>query len=82
MRRPVEALLVNVRQRGPGQLLGLDDDGMGVDVADSLLDVATGGTYKQVLEQIDLLSTMLKVTIVASLVAGIAGVAVLFRERR
>ncbi len=76
MRRPVQALLVNVRERGPGQMVGIGD------VSDSLLNIATGGTYKDVLDQLDTLTLLLKVSIAASLVAGIAGVISIFREQK
>lgn len=72
----VEALLVSTRRRGPGQMQGL---GMGD--ATNLLDTLTSGEYSSRISQLDRLELLLKVSIAASLIAGIAGVASMLRGR-
>jgi len=72
----VEALLVSTRRRGPGQMQGL---GMG-DAA-NLLDTLTSGEYSSRIAQLDRLELLLKLSIAASLIAGIAGLASLVRGR-
>lgn len=72
----VEALLVSTRRRGPGQMQGL---GMGD--ATNLLDTLTSGEYSSRISQLDRLELLLKVSIAASLVAGIAGLASMLRGR-
>lgn len=72
----VEALLVSTRRRGPGQMQGL---GMGD--ATNLLDTLTSGEYSSRIAQLDRLEFALKASIVASLIAGVAGLAVLLRGR-
>lgn len=73
----VEALIVNTAQRGPGQLSGIGDAG-----AASVLDNITGGEYSRVGARLDSLELWLKVSIIASVVAGAAGLLVLFRRKR
>ena len=79
MKRGVEAIVVNTIRRGPGQMQGLGADGS---TTDNLLNIATGGTYSELLETIDTLTLLLKVTVVASVISGIAAVAVLAQGRR
>lgn len=73
----VEAYVVNQRRRGPGQLAGLS-----LGDASSVLDFLTSGQYTQTTSQLDRLEVLLKVSIAASVVAGIAGLAVLVTSRR
>lgn len=73
---PVSALLVNTKRRGPGQMQGLN---MGD--ASNLLDTLTAGEYSSRIAQVDRLELLLKISIAASLVAGVAGLASLFRGR-
>lgn len=75
-----EALIVNIRRRGPGQMLGVEGPHM-ADVP-GVLDTITGGEYTRFGQQLDRLELLLKVSIAASLVAGMAGLAVLFTRRR
>jgi hypothetical protein len=74
---PVDALVVNMRRRGPGQMLGLDNLGD----ATGLLDNLTGGEYTSRMQQLDRLELALKVSIVASCIAGIAGLASLLSRK-
>ncbi len=73
----VEALLVSTRRRGPGQMQGL-----GIGDATSILDTLTSGEYSNRTAQLDRLELALKVSIVASIIAGIAGLASLLRSSR
>jgi len=75
--RYVEAILVNTRRRGPGQMLGMGDD-----VTGTLLNAVTGGTYQDVLDKIDTVTLLLKISIAASVVAGLFGAAALFSRDR
>lgn len=76
----VEAVVVNMRKRGPGQMLGLEDaPTMGGPTG--LLDTLTAGEYSQAKAQLDRLELALTVSIVASCIAGIAGLACLLRRR-
>jgi hypothetical protein len=78
----VSALLVSTKRRGPGQLQGLEGfDGLGIGDATNLLDTLTSGEYSSRIAQLDRLELALKISIVASCVAGIAGLAVLMRGR-
>jgi hypothetical protein len=70
----VEALIVNTAER-PG-LQGGD-----VFSTPNVIDSITGGEYSRMGLQLDRLELWLKVSIVASCVAGIAGLAILFRRR-
>jgi hypothetical protein len=72
----VDAIVVNTRRRGPGQMLGMGD------ATTTLLDAVTGGTYQALLDKLDTVSLLLKVSTAAALIAGIAGVAILFRGDR
>lgn len=72
----VEALLVSTKRRGPGQMQGLS---MGD--ASNILDTLTSGEYSSRIAQLDRLELALKVSIVASCIAGIAGLASLLRGR-
>jgi len=78
----VEALLVSTKRRGPGQLSGLEMmSGLEMGDASNLLDTLTSGEYSSRIAQLDRLELALKVSIVASCIAGIAGLAVLMRGR-
>lgn len=72
----VEALVVNTVERGPGQIVG-----MGSAVTD-LVDAATGGVLSSTEQQLRELKLALQLSIVASLIAGVAGLAVLFSGKR
>lgn len=65
------AIVVNTMQRGPGQMTG-----MGNALTD-LADYATGGEISNTQKQLADLQLALKLSIVASLIAGAAGLAVL-----
>lgn len=72
----VEALLVSTKRRGPGQM-----QGFAMGDASNLLDTLTSGEYSSRIAQLDRLELLLKLSIAASLVAGIAGLASLLRGR-
>jgi hypothetical protein len=67
MKGPVEAIVVNHVRRAPGQMLGLGDAG-------GLLNTLTGGEYDAIRAQLDRLELALKVSIAASVVAGLVAV--------
>jgi hypothetical protein len=73
-----DALIVSMRQRGPGQMLGMEGPHLG---SASVLDTVTGGEYSAIRGQLDRLELALKVSIFASCLAGVAALAVLFRRR-
>lgn len=73
----IEALVVQMQQRGPG-MMGMSGPG---DTAVDLLNRITGGEITATKAQLDRLELLLKLSIAASLVAGIAGVASLLRGR-
>lgn len=76
---PVEALIVSMRRRGPGQMLGLEGTHMGD--ASNVIDTLTGGEYSRLGGQLDNVEMLLKVAIAASIVAGVAGLFTIFRGR-
>jgi len=55
--------------------------GLGMGDATNLLDTLTSGEYSSRISQLDRLELLLKVSIAASLIAGIAGVASMLRGR-
>lgn len=73
----IEALVVQLQQRGPG-MMGMSGPGDG---ALDVLNRITGGEITATKAQLDRLELLLKLSIAASLVAGIAGVASLLRGR-
>lgn len=60
-------------------MLGMEGAHMG-DVP-TVLDTITGGEYSRMGQQLDRLELLLKFSIAASVVAGVAGLMVLFRRR-
>ncbi len=72
----VSALLVSTKRRGPGQMQGL-----GIGDASNILDTLTSGEYSNRIAQFDRLELLLKLSIAASLVAGIAALASLVRGK-
>jgi hypothetical protein len=72
-----EAMVVNTVRRGPRQMAGMGDSFL-LDLANGL----TGGQISQTQAQLDRLEVLLKVSIGASIVAGLAGFAVLFSGKR
>jgi hypothetical protein len=70
----VEALIVNHIRRGPGQMTGMGD-------AAGVLNTLTGGEYDRVATQLNTLEIALKVSIVASVVAGAFAAAAFLRGR-
>lgn len=70
-----QAIVVNMRRRGPGQMLGLS-----LPSGAEVLDTITSGEYSSRISQLDRLELLLKVSIAASCVAGLAGLMVLFRR--
>ncbi len=77
----VDALIVNMRRRGPGQMLGLDDARATMG-APNILDSLTGGDFSKLQGELGTLETLLKVSIAASVIAGIAALAMLLRRAR
>jgi hypothetical protein len=71
-----QALIVSMQRRGPGQMMGLD--GMG---DPGVLDTLTGGEYSRLAAQLDRLELALKVSILASCIAGVAGLVIIFQKR-
>ena len=71
----VEALVVNTVRRGPGQMAG-----MGLDLT-SIADTLTGGKVTEVSDQLDRLEVALKVSIAASVIAGLLASWALLRRR-
>lgn len=69
----VEALVVNTVRRGPRQMDGFGD-------FTEVANVLTGGQYTDIRVQLDRLELALKVSIVASVLAGVAGLFVLLRK--
>lgn len=67
----IEAVVVDTRRRGPEQMAGATD----------LIDVATGGEYTRIMNRLDTLELALKVSIGASVVAGLAGLISIWRGR-
>jgi len=77
-----EALIVSMRRRGPGQMLGMEGEHVaGLGDAASVLDTVTGGEYSRISSQLDRLEFWLKISIGASCIAGVAGLVALFRRR-
>lgn len=76
----VEALIVNTARRGPTQMLGLDGGTAGP--ASGLFDSLTGGEYSRIQAQLDRLELALQVTIIASCIAGVAGLVSILWPRR
>ena len=71
----VEALVVNTVRRGHGQIAG-----MGAIDLTAVADSLTGGAVTDTKAQLDRLEIALKVSIVASVVAGVVGLMVFFRK--
>jgi hypothetical protein len=65
----MEAIIVNTRRRGPHQMAGVLDT----------IDRLTGGEVTQVKQQLDTLELLLKVSIGASIVAGVASIIAIAR---
>ena len=76
----VEALVVNMVRRGPGQLTGMGQGGMG-DASD-VLNVLTGGGYGELVDELNTLDTGLKVSIAASAIAAGFALWSIFGDRR
>jgi hypothetical protein len=77
-----DALIVSMARRGPGQMLGMEGPhAAGMGSAASVLDTVTGGEYSKLSTQLDSVEFWLKISIFASCVAGVAGLAMLFRRR-
>lgn len=79
--RGIDALVVNTTQRGPRQMLGMSG-GMGDNVLTEIADKLTGGQVSAAQQQLDRLELALKVSIAASCIAGLAGLAVLLSGKR
>lgn len=77
-----EALVVNVKRRGPGQMLGMGD-GMGdlASTATGLVDALTGGEATQVRRDLDELALEGRILVVGGVLAGLAGLWSLWRGR-
>lgn len=73
----IDAMVVNTVRRGPRQMTGMGDN-----ILTGLLDRVTGGEISATQAQLDRLEIALKVSIAASVVAGIAGLAVLLSGKR
>lgn len=70
----IDALIVNTVDRGPGQMLGMGDGNPIID----LLDHVTGGEISSTQSQLASLQLALKVSIAASILAGVVSLGVLF----
>jgi hypothetical protein len=85
----VDALVVNTVQRGPSQMLGMEGglapmrrrpmQGM---EGSTVIDALTGGEYGRVLAKLDHLEVVLQIAIIASCIAGAAGLVSLLWPRR
>jgi hypothetical protein len=73
----IDAMVVNTVRRGPRQMAGMGDSAL-LDLANAL----TGGQISATQAQLDRLETALKISIAASVVAGIAGLSVLLSGKR
>lgn len=63
----VDAIIVNTRERAPGQMLGMGDVG---GAAQSLANVLTGGDYAELSASIEQIPFLLKVSIACSIASG------------
>lgn len=83
----VDALVVNTAQRGPAQMLGLEGVApmrrrpMGAMEGSTVIDALTGGEYGRVLAKLDHLEVVLQIAIIASCIAGAAGLVSLLWPR-
>lgn len=75
MRPPVEAVVVNMRERGPGQMVG-----MGSELTD-FADRLSGGALTSAQQQADRLELFLKISIAASIFSGLAALAMIYKRR-
>ncbi len=75
----INALVVNTVRRGPQQMTGMGDTGSALLNA---VDALTGGQVSSTQHQLDRLELALKISIGASVVAGLAGLAVLLSGKR
>jgi hypothetical protein len=73
----IDAMVVNTVSRGPRQMTGMGDSAL-LSIANAL----TGGEVSAAQAQLDRLEIALKISIAASVVAGLAGFAVLFSGKR
>ena len=73
----IDAMVVNTVHRGPRQMAGMGDSAL-LDFVNNL----TGGQVTQTQAQLDRLEVALKISIAASVVAGLAGLAVLLSGKR
>ena len=71
----IEALVVNVRRRGPHQMAGIDAPG------EEILNAVTGGEYTRIQGQLQKLETLLTASIVASCLAGAFALGALLKGR-
>lgn len=74
----LDALVTNITERGPGQMQGMGDPG---GLVPGIIDSVSGGEYTRITRQLDTLELALKISIVASVIAGTAGLLVLLKGR-
>jgi hypothetical protein len=71
------AVVVNMRQRGTGQMAGLGD---ATSAITEVIDRATGGEYTRVSGQIDTLELLFKVSVAASVISAVCSLLALARR--
>jgi hypothetical protein len=72
-----KAIVVNMRQRGPGQMAGMGDFNI-----TGVLDSLTGGAVTSTEAQLDRLEVALKISIVASVLSSALAIWAIFSSRR
>jgi hypothetical protein len=74
----VEALVVQMRRRGPGQMLGIGDSL--ASAAGTFLDAVTGGQGSELANDAKTIKLMLEVSTLAAVVSGAAALILLFKR--
>jgi len=74
----VDALVVQMRRRGPGQMLGFSDDL--ASAAGSFLDAATGGQVSGIASDAKTIKILLEVSTLASVLAGLGALVMLWNR--
>ena len=73
-----QALVVNMRERGPGQMIGMGSTGS---VVGDTIDAFTGGALTEAQQKADRLELFLKISIGASIISGTLALMAIFRRR-
>ena len=79
MARYVDAIVVNTRERSPGQMMGMGD---AASAASSIANLITGGDYSDLAASVEQLPLLLKISIGASLVSGALAIVALVSQAR